>query len=241
MPIKKENMVGIDIADIEAGIDSPELGAKPTMHMPESEQIALLTEVVGDCEETAGEAFGILVSHYHKHAVNLARLVSGHYLRDTHGAEDIVQDVWARIWVRRESLQVGSRFWKYVHQCITRAVRNEVRNARVRKTEILEMSPATLEDEPSWEPAHGETPEKLALQAELREAVHKTLDGMKPAQAELIRKVEFDGVNLKVYAEEMGVNYHTMRRRAQAAKKAMKEAFITDFPELAGMFAAESA
>ena len=241
MRLTKDRIGGIDITDIEAGFENPDIEAKPTMHMPESEQIALLTDVVGECEENAGEAFGILVSHYHKHAVNLARTVAGHYLRDTHGAEDIVQDVWARIWQKRESLQVGSRFWKYVHQCITRAVHNAARDARVRKTEVLDMSPATLEGEPSWEPAHYETPEKLALRAELARAVQDTLDGMKPAQAELIRKVEFEGVNLKVYAEEMGVNYHTMRRRAQTAKKAMKEAFITDYPELAGMFVAESA
>ena len=232
---------------IAVGIEHSEEYAEQqmtSMHMPEVEQTALLKEVRGECAETAGEAFGILVSHYHSYAVRLA----DYYLQDSYGAEDIVQDVWVRMWGKRETLKEGGRFWMFVKQCVMNAVRNSVRNAKVRQTELMDMTTASQDDDataagaqPSWEPSHGETPEKLALQAELRDAVQKTLESMKPAQADLLRRVEFDGVSVKAYAAELGVKYPTMKRRAMAARAAMKEAFITDFPELAGMFAAESA
>ena len=220
----------------DAEFEMPATADETTIHMPETEQHELLTDITGECHETASEAFDVIVTHYHEHAVRHAYL----HLQDMASAEDLVQDIWGRIWEKRDTLNVGSRFWMYLKKCIKNAVMRVARDAEVRKTDVTDMSPASLDNEPTWEPAHADTPDSLAIQAEVKAAVHATLEQLKPEQAELLRRVEFDGISLKAYAAEIGVKYPTMKRRKQAAVQAMQTAFITDYPELAARFSTEA-
>lgn len=221
---------------VTAGIDYPELDEK-TMHLPESEQLELVADVRDGCDDVAGDAFDVLVLHYHKFAVRLA----DYYLEDVHSAEDVVQDVWSKMWANRATLKPTGRVWMFIKQCVMNGVRNAVRDAKVRKTEATDMSPASLEDEPTWEPSHSETPERIALNNERKQAVLDALNSLKPEQSDLLVKVEIEGVSLKAYAESVGVKYPTMKRRKQAAVSALREALIARAPELVGQFLAEEA
>ena len=220
---------------VTAGIDYPELD-ETTMHMPESEQLELLADMSGACEDTARDAYDVIALHYHTAAINLA----DYYLQDVHAAEDVVQEVWSNMWANRTTLDASARVWKFIEQCVMNRVRNVVRDAKVRKTDATDMSPASLEDEPIWEPSHSETPEKIALDNERKQAVRDALDTLKPEQKDLIRCVEIEGVTHKAYAEKVGVKYPTMKRRKQAAVTAMREALVATAPELYAKYVADN-
>src|SRR5690625_2027499 len=86
------------------------------------------------------KAFEVLFHRYMKYLHNVAfnRLRSGAI------ADDLVQEVFSEIWVRRHELSIQTTVKTYLHQAIKYQVYNYIRHASVREKEIQDRKSTRL-------------------------------------------------------------------------------------------------
>jgi RNA polymerase sigma-70 factor, ECF subfamily len=153
-------------------------------------------------------AFAQLVERYHPALLRLARL----YVRDAGVAEDVVQDTWLGLLhgLHRFEGRASLKTWLFrilVNRARTRAVREMrvVSFSRLARGETEAFEPAVdparfrPADDPRWPghwllpPSADDLPEERLLAGELTERVRAAVDGLPPAQREVVTLRDIQG------------------------------------------------
>jgi RNA polymerase sigma-70 factor (ECF subfamily) len=179
-----------------------------TSHAPDD--AALVERVVRRDPEALGE----LYDRHHRLLFSLILRV----LRDRGEAEDVLQEVFVRVWERAETYapSLGAPSAWLVRIARNRAI-DRLRSRRVR----AHVSEAA-EDTPREAAAPAPDPEALARTAESRRAILAALDALPPEQRRLVEAAYFEGYTQSELAEKFGLPLGTVKTRIRTAMQALR-------------------
>ncbi len=151
------------------------------------------------------KAFEVLLSKY-------SDLLGAYIYKLTHSresAEEIVQDVFLKIWLNREALRSINNFqaWLYIvsKNSAINAVRKMVR-------EKLDLSAMSLHDAPDQENQSDWLAEKLSI-------VEKAITHLPPQQKKVYILSRKEGYSYKQIANEMNISTETVKKYLQHASR----------------------
>ena len=146
-------------------------------------------------------------------------------LKDAGAAEDIIQNVFMKIWIHREALDETMSIKNYIYVLSKREVFNYLRakyNTHVVLTEdmmTLEQSSST--DEPT---------------TDYREAVQSVIDTMPPKRRSVFCLSRFKSLTNQEIADKLGISIRTVEKHIELALRTFKEQLGSFFALFVGWF-----
>lgn len=173
--------------------------------------ISLLTRIARHDASALGEL-------YDRHNRLLFSLIL-RILRDRGESEDILQEVFVRVWDRADSYSpaLGTPSAWLVRIARNRAIdRLRARQVRANVAESFEDPPVAPDLTPTG------NPEQLARTAEHRRAILAALDQLPPEQRTLIDAAYFDGYTQSELAERFTLPLGTVKTRIRTAMQTLR-------------------
>lgn len=136
------------------------------------------------------------------------------FLKDTAWSEEIVQDVFLKLWLNRESLEEEGNIWLYLYVITKRLCLNKLREIRKSAT-LFEHLMKNIDA------AYNPTEEKL-MAGELEQYIQKLIERL-PKQQQLIFKLSREaGLSHNEIAEKLGISPNTVKNHMVQALKTLK-------------------
>ncbi|NVK84770.1 MAG: RNA polymerase sigma-70 factor [Cytophagia bacterium] len=134
---------------------------------------------------------------------------------DKETAEDLVQDVFVKLYEQKERLQFHSSLKAFLYQSVRNRCIDMIRSSKTREKHHMEIKAgAELE---------GLNSEDLMLQSELEEKIYHSI-GQLPEQCQIIFKMNrFEGKKNQEIAEELNISKRTVETQISKALKRLRE------------------
>lgn len=145
------------------------------------------------------DAFAELVGRYWNNIYSQALV----YLKSTHQAQDIVQDVFLKIWEKRHTLATVDRFDSFLFI----VARNHIISSFRKK--ITQPQPGSL-SEPALET--GSRPDDLLWSKELQEVISSGIDLLPSQQKTAFLLSREEGLTYDAVALQMGLSKETVKK-----------------------------
>lgn len=176
------------------------------MRIPQQPDTILLTRL----QEGDAHAFAAVYELYKRPmALRLLQLV-----RNDAYAEELLQDVFMKVWETREQINPDLSFRAYLYRIATNMAFNFMQRAS-KEREILEriiQSSTELYDHVEAELLNKENEQLMA----------RILDGLPTQCRSVFTAVKLDGLSHKETAEQFGISTHTVNNHVQKASKYLK-------------------
>lgn len=137
-------------------------------------------------------------------------------LEDEDLADDAVQNLFIRLWTKRESIGEIQKIKSYFYTALRRQVLNQLRDIKLRKLKISFLSKADIEFSPEEIKIKEEDANKRTQQ------VLEMLNQLPKRQKEVIYLHYFESLDYNQIAEIMQVNYQSVLNLKQKAITKMK-------------------
>ncbi len=152
-------------------------------------------------------AFRQLFTEYYPSLVSFAM----HYVEKSAVAEDLVQDVFVKIWETQEKLKTVEDLSAYIYQMVRFKCLNYLRNEKVR-TDATQFFTDDL----------AATELNAFLKEETFRVVSKAMDNLPPACSRIFA-MTLEGYAAKDIAAELGIAVETVKKQKQIARRMLKE------------------
>ncbi len=135
-------------------------------------------------------------------------------------AEDLVQEVFLRVWTRAEQWNDQGEFKGWLFRIATNIALNHLRTVRRRRQEPLDTPPDEFDDEderppdPDWmvdTSSHG--PEVMVERAEQSRLLWQLVDGLSQEKREVLHLIYQKEMALREAAMELGIPEGTVKSR----------------------------
>lgn len=136
-------------------------------------------------------------------------------LKDAGAAEDIIQNVFMKIWIHREALDETMSIKNYIYVLSKREIFNYLR-AKYNTHVVLTEDMVTLE---SSSPDN-ELPTDYG---ELREAVQNVINSMPPKRKSIFCLSRFKSLSNQEIADKLGISIRTVEKHIELALRMFKE------------------
>ncbi len=164
--------------------------------------------------ETLFERYGELIRRH------LARIT-----RDDAAAQDLVQEVFLRVWTRAEQWDGRGSFKAWLYRIATNLALNHLRSMRRRREQPLDAPDELADNEeensiPAWmidDSALG--PDVILELAERRERLRRLVGRLPDEKREVFRLVHEMELSMRDAADELGVPEGTVKSRLYYAKR----------------------
>ena len=139
-------------------------------------------------------------------------------LQDGELASDAVQELFVRLWVRRESIGAMRKVKPYFFTALRRQVLNQLRDNQVRALKISSLSSPDIDF----------SPEEIVVRNEeyetLQDRIAGLLNELPKRQKEVIYLHYFEEMDYIQIAEVMGINYQSVLNLTQKALQKLRQA-----------------
>jgi len=173
-------------------------------------------ELVSGLKQGDKKAFQLLFDQYAKRIFIFAK----GYLKSNEEAEEVVQDVFIKVWSVRESINTELSFKSYLFKITFNRIR-ELFNKQSRdnyyKHEILDYA---VEFD-------NRTEERIDYKS-LLDLVEKLIDQLPPRQREIILMSKKRGIPTKEIAEQLEISPRTVEKHLAEALKQLKNGLTVD-------------
>lgn len=140
-------------------------------------------------------------------------------LKDEDASRDTVQEVFTRIWEKREKLQDDTRIKSYLYM----AVRNQAINV-LRKEERVQWVNEEQEME-AMAPREESTMKKVE-EKDLQSRLQKALDAIPPKCRQVFELSRFEGMSYQQIAEAMEISIKTVENQMSKALQIMRKELL---------------
>lgn len=134
------------------------------------------------------------------------------YVKDVDKAEDLVQDLFFRLWMERERTKVTSSVKAYLFQ----AVRNRCLNALKTQSRVR-----SLNEEIDDATGHEERSEEEFTDRSAR--VHAAIEGLPEERRKVFKLSRNDGLKYQEIADRLGISVKTVENQMGKALKTLRE------------------
>ncbi len=136
-------------------------------------------------------------------------------LKDSKTAEDIVQNVFMKIWLNRENLEENKSIKNYIYVLSKREILNHFRAKY--NTQILLAEEISAFDVPDEEKALGLDYERL------KGSVEQVINHMPPRRRSIYHMSRFESLSNKEIAEKLGISIRTVEKHIELAIRTFRE------------------
>ncbi len=148
------------------------------------------------------------------------------FLREKDDAEDIVQQVFISLWIKRSELEIHSSLRSFLYRSVQNACLNRIKHLKVKDGAIREMK------------FTGTTHvnEESITKKELEEKYQKVL-GLLPEQcAKIFKMSRFEQLKYQEIADKLGLSVKTVENQMGKALKILREQLKDYLPVLILLF-----
>lgn len=142
------------------------------------------------------------------------------YLKSETEAEDIVQEVFLKLWENRSGIKTGTSFQSYIFTIASNAIRKSFKkNTRLKKFQIelfetLALKNPAFEDQPNFE--------------ELLSKLDLLIEQMPNRRKEIFLKRKKEGKSVRDIASEMEISEKTVENQITEAMNYLRKSFNGD-------------
>lgn len=173
------------------------------------------TALVQEMQAGSEEAFTSLYRHYSPQLyMNILRMI-----HDPVMTEEIVQELFTRIWQKRASQGITENFAGYMYRVGQNLVHDFFRKLQRDRQLIERFSKFASENYEHIEEALHQQQSSAILQ--------KAIDQLSPQQKKVYELVRQEGYTYKKTAEIMGISAHTVKEYLVAANKTIRNYLLT--------------
>jgi len=155
-------------------------------------------------------AFQTLFQKYYSAMCHFAR----QFLNDSELAEETVQDMFVKIWEKRETLNIETSVKHYFFRSIRNHCLNQIQHEKIKKqyaTAILESSQQEINTEQYY------------IEVDLVKRIEKSIDSLPPKRKEIFRLSREQGMKYKEIAETLQISVKTVEAQMGLALKHLRE------------------
>lgn len=134
-------------------------------------------------------------------------------LRDQELAGDVLQDLFLKLWERREDIDPTQAFGGYLYTIATNMAKNKFAHALHRQIYFQSLPGEEGFDSVS----------RHVEQKEMQQAIQQALDKLPPRQREVYTLYKIEGRSYKEIQEKFGIGKPAVNRLIQEAGKKMRE------------------
>jgi RNA polymerase sigma-70 factor (ECF subfamily) len=163
------------------------------------------------------DAFNLLFEQYYTPLCNYA---SG-YFRDDFTCEDIVQEVFVKIWGNRQKIRISGSLKSYLYTAVKNASLNKLKSESIRQSYISAYS----ENE-----EHLAEADEIELQ-EFREYLARCIEKLPPRCKDVFIQSRFNDTKQEKIASDMEISVKTVKAQIGKALKYIRECLQTSYPE----------
>jgi RNA polymerase sigma-70 factor, ECF subfamily len=156
------------------------------------------------------QAFNFIFTKHYPDLVNFAMV----YLKEISEAEEIVQDVFLKLWEEREEIDIHSSLKAYLMNCIKNKCLDYFRHQR-----IIEKYNERISK--SQEQYIAEADKYLML-SELEKQINSTIDLLPPTCKNIFNMSRIDGKKNREIAEELDISIKTVEANIGKALKILR-------------------
>ena len=137
------------------------------------------------------------------------------YLEDLDAAEEVVQDVFVKLWEGRKSLNITTNFQSYIFRAVRNSCLNLIKHINIREEykaynqEELNRNRQNLEDE-----IHA---------SELENKIREAIEQLPIERRKVFVMSRYDGLKYREIAEKLNISDKTVENQMGKAIKFMKE------------------
>ncbi|WP_192579297.1 RNA polymerase sigma factor [Dyadobacter aurulentus] len=155
------------------------------------------------------QAFEILFRRYYPSLLDFLRILRA----EREAAEDILQDLFVEIWLKRDELTIHSSFKAYLYTAAKNRFFNYQKTITLSSVDVAEMIGAPLSFDPAGQ----------LVAAEMTTAFNREMDAL-PAQAREAFNLQLAGARQREIALEMGISESTVEKHLGNARRKLKAA-----------------
>ena len=132
------------------------------------------------------------------------------FLNDSELAEEIVQDMFVKIWEKRAVLNIETSVKHYFFRSVRNHCLNQIQHEKIKKqyaNKVLETA------------QHEINTEQYYLEVDLIRRIEKSIDSLPPKRKEIFRLSREQGLKYKEIAEILGISVNTIDNHIATAIK----------------------
>lgn len=137
--------------------------------------------------------------------------------KNSQAAEDIIQNVFMKIWINRASLRPDQSIHNYIYVLSKREMLNHIRDRKA----YVQVERLVMAEQPSEEV----TDQSMALK-ELDERIRRFIADMPEQRRKVFLLSRYRGLTNKEIAEMMGLSVRTVDRHINLALTSLKKEFM---------------
>jgi len=183
---------------------------------PPSEELVLVRAAKGGDDK----AFGELVKRYDRNVFRIAQ----HITQNREDAEDVVQDAFLKAYTNLQQFQEQSKFYTWLVRIAVNEALMKLRRRRPERMVSLDEDIKTEDDSvprevADWSP----NPEQNYNQAELREILSRTIQGLPPGFRTVFILRDVEGLSTEETAEALELSIPAVKSRLLRARLQLRE------------------
>jgi RNA polymerase sigma-70 factor (ECF subfamily) len=156
------------------------------------------------------QGFQTLFLKYYSAMCHFAR----QFLKDSELAEETVQDMFVKIWEKRETLNIETSVKHYLFRSVRNHCLNQIQHEKI-KQQYANMI---------IESAHQETEtDQYFMEVGLIQRIEKCIDSLPPKRKEIFRLSREQGLKYKEIAETLDISIKTVEAQMGLALKHLRE------------------
>ena len=170
-------------------------------------------DLIKRCQSGDQQAMEQIVRQYQNQVYNIAYGM----LRNSEDAQDIMQEVFLRVWDKIRQFQFKSRFSTWLYRIVKNLSINEKNRQRRRQT-----SPMEMDDSQAWVPIDTMTPEKEALLVEKQELMKVALAQLKKDYRTILVLREMETLSYEELSKVLGCSLGRVKSRLHEARMELR-------------------
>lgn len=178
-------------------------------------------DLIRRIQERDGKAFELLYARYKARVLRYLHSI----VRDAHAADDLMQEVFLRLWTRAEQWKGSGPLNAWLLRIATNLALNHMRSVRRRRQRPLQIQSANMDDDeenlmPGWMiDAAALGPDVILEHAEACQRLLHLVNDLSEKHREVLRLVHEAEMDISAAAEALGIPEGTVKSRLHFARK----------------------
>lgn len=176
-----------------------------------SDTISEEKALVGSLKGGDKNAFTIIFEKYHKQLYYIALS----YLKDPSMAQDVVQDMFIKLWAYRVNLKEELSLKSFLITSLRNLLLNNIRNNNTRILKHIQLM--------QWsEVSRNDVDDKIAF-GDYEKIIEKGMCKLSPAKQHIFRLRTQEGLNNKEISKQLGLSINTVKFQFSKASRFMRD------------------
>lgn len=150
---------------------------------------------------------------FNLHYSNLCAYANN-FMKDLEDAEEVVQEVFFKLWTNKENLEITSSLQSYLFRAVRNSCLNVIKHVNIREDykvhneRVIQMEERSQEDQ--------------VIISELEEKIRKSIDELPMERRKIFIMSRYDGLKYKEIAEKLGISIKTVENQMGSALKYLR-------------------